>query len=290
MAVQTTIPRRSTGGILRSIRRLFFRTKSSKAGWIIILIYVAAMIIGPFVIPYSPTAISADKNGPPSAAHVLGTDFRGRDILSQLIWGMFPSMLVGITAALGAALLGLVVGVFGGYYNRLEGVLTSTADIVMTFPALSLMLLIGSLFAFSNDLAIGILILILWPLAARSIRSQTLTVKSRGFVDAAKMSGMGGLRIIGKIIIPSVSALAFAYFVLNVAGGIILITALEFLGVGNPNNVSWGSMLYWAQQFAFYYGDWWWILAPGLSISIIAIAFALIGFSIEEVANPKLVS
>jgi ABC-type dipeptide/oligopeptide/nickel transport system permease subunit len=197
-------------------------------------------------------------------------------------------MLVGTAAALGAVLLGLLVGVMAGYYDRLEGILTSTADIVMTFPALSLMLLIGSLYAFSDELAILILILVLWPLAARSIRSQTLTVKKRGYVDAAKMSGMGGLRIIWKIIIPSVAALTFAYFVLNVAGGIILITALEFLGVGNPNNVSWGSMLYWAQQFAFYYGDWWWILAPGLSISVIAMAFALIGFSIEEVTNPRL--
>ena len=246
------------------------------------------MIVGPLLVPYSPTATSSDKNSPPNAAHLLGTDYRGRDILSQLIWGEYPSMLVGTAAALGAVLLGLLVGVMAGYYDRLEGILTSTADIVMTFPALSLMLLIGSLYAFSDELAILILILVLWPLAARSIRSQTLTVKKRGYVDAAKMSGMGGLRIIWKIIIPSVAALTFAYFVLNVAGGIILITALEFLGVGNPNNVSWGSMLYWAQQFAFYYGDWWWILAPGLSISVIAMAFALIGFSIEEVTNPRL--
>jgi peptide/nickel transport system permease protein len=273
-----------------SVRRLLLRSKAAKVGWIIVLIYVVVMIVGPLLISYSPTAISSDKNAPPSQSHIMGTDWRGRDIFSQLIWGMYPSMLVGVTAALGAVGLGLVVGVFGGYYTKLEGVLTGTADIVMTFPALSLMLLIGSLFAFTNQIAILILILILWPLAARSIRSQTLTVKNLAYVDAAKMSGLGSLRIIAKIIIPAVAALAFAYFVLNVASGIILVTALEFLGVGNPNNVSWGSMLYWAQQFAFYYGDWWWILAPGLSIGLIAVAFALIGFSVEEVANPRLVS
>ena len=87
---------------------------------------------------------------------------------------------------------------------------------------------------------------------------------------------------------PEVAPIAIAYFVLTVATGIVLVSALQFLGVGNPDLISWGSMLYWAQQFAFYYGDWWWILAPGLSISLVATGFALIGFSLEEVANPRL--
>ena len=254
------------------------------------LAFVLAMIVGPFVIPFSPTATSSVKTSPPTWTHLLGTDWRGRDILSQLIWGMYPSMLVGISAALGAALLGLVVGVFAGYYDKLEGILTGSADIVMTFPALSLMLLLGSLFPPTNTLIVGILILVLWPLAARSIRSQVLTIKRMVYVDAAKMSGMSNLRIVAQILIPSTATLAFAYFVLNVSAGIILVTALEFLGVGNPNSISWGSMLYWAQQFAFYSGAWWWILAPGLSISLIAVGFALIGFSVEEVANPRLSS
>jgi peptide/nickel transport system permease protein len=99
---------------------------------------------------------------------------------------------------------------------------------------------------------------------------------------------MSNFQIIARIIIPEIASLAIAYFVLTVAAAIVLVTALQFLGVGNPNIVSWGSMLYWAQQFAFYAGDWWWIIAPGAAISVVAMAFALVGFSIEEVMNPRL--
>ena len=99
---------------------------------------------------------------------------------------------------------------------------------------------------------------------------------------------MSDFQIIRKIMIPEVTSLAIAYFVLTVSAAVVLVTALQFLGVGNPTEVSWGSMLYWAQQFAFYAGDWWWILAPGVSITLVALAFALIGFSVEEVMNPRL--
>jgi ABC-type dipeptide/oligopeptide/nickel transport system permease subunit len=212
----------------------------------------------------------------------------GHDILSQVIYGAYPSMIPGVVAALGAVALGFVVGLIAGYFGRLEGLLTGLMDVMITFPALPLMLLIGEMFVPSNALITAILIVVLWPPIARSIRSQVLSLKRRLFVQAARTSGMGDLEIVGRIITPEVISIAFAYFVLTVATAIVLITALQFLGVGNPTQVSWGSILYWAQQFAFYSGDWWWVLAPGILITLVALGFALIGFSVEEVMNPRL--
>lgn len=273
---------------LHSLSSSLLRTKAAKLGAIIITTFFVVMIIGPYLTPYSPTQTSADINTRPSYAHPFGTDYLGHDVLTQAIYGAYPSMLVGILAASGAVIIGLTVGVMAGYFRRLEGILTGTADVVLTFPPLPLMVLLGSLYPATTTLITLILIVVLWPVSARSIRSQVLSLRERPYVDAARTSGMSDLEIIRRIIIPEIASLAIAYFVLTVAAGIVLVTALQFLGVGNPNEVSWGSMLYWAQQFAFYAGDWWWILAPGLSITIVATAFALLGFSVEETMNPRL--
>jgi peptide/nickel transport system permease protein len=264
------------------------RRRLAKIGAGIIIAFVIFIIIGPLITPYSPTALSSAHNKPPSLAHPLGTDFLGHDVLSQVVYGAYPSMLVGILAAFGAVVIGVTVGMLAGYYRSFEGILTGTADVLLTFPPLPLMILLGSLYPATELLIIVILVLVLWPVVARAIRSQVLSLKERPFVESARTSGMGDTEIILKEIFPEVVPLAIAYFVLTVSAAIVLVTALQFLGVGNPNDVSWGSILYWAQQFAFYSGDWWWILAPGFSITIVATAFALLGFSVEEVMNPRL--
>ena len=265
-----------------------FRKKYARAGLIIVLGIVIFVLVGPSFDHYSPYATSSQLDNSPSLQHPFGTDYLGHDLMSQVIWGAYPSMLVGIIAATGGAILGLIVGISAGYYKKLEVILTPVADILLSFPAFPLLILIGTLFP-PNDFVIGLaLVLVLWPVTARSIRSQTLSVKERPYVAAAKTSGMSNWGIVWREIFPEVVPIAIAYFILNVALGIVLVTALEFLGVGNPDVVSWGSILFWAQQFAFYSGDWWWILAPGLSITLVAIGFALIGFSIEEVMNPRL--
>lgn len=264
------------------------RSRSAKVGLAILVAYGVVILIGPILVPYSPYDVTGVSNSAPSASHPFGTEFLGRDVFSQTIAGAYLSIPIGIATATTATLIGFVVGILAGYFERLEGVFVGAADVVMTFPALPLMVLLGSIFP-ATDLVIAlIMVLVLWPPIARSIRSQALSVRKRPFVDAAKTSGMSDLRIIGRVIAPEVASIAFAYFVLTVATSIVLVSALQFLGVGNPNVISWGSMLYFAQQFGFYAGDWWWIMAPGLSITILAVALALIGFSFEELMNPRL--
>jgi peptide/nickel transport system permease protein len=273
--------------LARGVASILFKSKASKAGTIIIAAFVLLMVVGPFLTPYSPYQ-NGPQHQPPSLAHPFGTDYLGRDILSQVIYGSYVSLFVAVVAAAGSVAIGLVVGVFSGYYRRLEVFLTGTGDVILTFPPLPLMILLGELYPATSTLIAAILIVVLWPVSARAIRSQVLSLKERPYVETARTSGMGNLQIIRRIMVPEVAALAIAYFVLTVSAAVVLVTALQFLGVGNPDEVSWGSMLFWAQQFAFYNGDWWWILAPGLAITLVALAFALIGFSVEEVMNPRL--
>lgn len=261
--------------------------RSSKIGLVIIVSFVLFVVLGPLVVPY-PLHNLQNEYAQPSLAHPLGTDQEGADILGELIWGAAPSMIVGVFGALGAVLIGLVVGVFAGYFVRWEGALTGMTDIVMIFPAIPLMVLLGTIRPATDIGLIVILSVVLWPPIARSIRSQVLSLREMPFIEVAKMSGMGDWEIIGKSIMRSVAGIAFAYFVLTVGAAIIVVTGLEYLGVGNPDVVSWGSMIYWGQQFGFYSGAWAWVIAPGAAISLLTIGFAMIGFSFEEVLNPRL--
>jgi peptide/nickel transport system permease protein len=289
--LEETIRKRRRGLVARVGEVIFtvlLKKNRSRVGIAILLAYVVLIVLVPHFIPYSPYDSTGLPNRPPSSAHPFGTDSLGRDVLIETITGAYSSIPIGIFTAIGAVLLGFVVGIFAGYYNRLEGPFTGVADTVMTFPPLPLMLLLGSLFPPTDLLLTVIMIVVLWPPIARSIRSQILSLRSMPFVDAAKTSGLTDFQIIRKVLVPQVASIAFAYFVLTVALSIVLVSALQFLGVGNPDIISWGSMLYFAQQFAFYSGDWWWILAPGLSITAVAMGLALIGFSFEETMNPRL--
>jgi peptide/nickel transport system permease protein len=274
--------------IYKSVAPYLFKSKASKIGTAIIFAFIIIIIVGPFLTPYGPTDTSSAINAAPSLAHPFGTDYLGHDVLTQVIFGAYPSMLTGVAAAVGSLALGITVGVFAGFYRRSESFLIGAGDVILTFPPLPLMILLGTLYPATTTLIIAILVVVLWPISARAIRSQVFSLKERPYVESAKVNGMSNFQIITRIIIPEIASLAIAYFVLTVAAAIVLVTALQFLGVGNPNIVSWGSMLYWAQQFAFYAGDWWWIIAPGAAISLVAMAFALLGFSIEEVMNPRL--
>lgn len=294
---QTSEPEDSTYEVeqessrLRSVRSLvskLFQPRSAKLGGSIIVAIFALVLIGSVLIPYSPYRIVGALNSPPSYAHPFGTDYLGHDILSQVVWGAYPSLFVALYAAAGATLLGFFAGILAGYFGKLEAAIGGATDVVMAFPALPLLILLGTIFLGHTDLTGIFLILILWAPVARSVRAQVSSVKSLTYVDAARTSGLNDRQIVMKIILFEVGSIGIAYFIINLALGIVIVTALEFLGVGNPLVVSWGSILYWAQQYAFNLGDWWWILAPGFIITLTATAFALIGFSVEEILNPRI--
>jgi peptide/nickel transport system permease protein len=275
-------------GRLSSLFSFLFKSKASRAGGVILAALLAMIFLGPLVVTYSPQAIAGPSNLGPSLAHPFGTDYLGHDLFSQLVWGSYPSLSLAFVAAFGSTILGFVAGVLSGYYRKAEGVISGATDVVLSFPNVPLLVIMNVIFP-GNDLVEAItLILVLWAPVSRAVRAQTLAVKKLSFVDAVRMSGMRDFTIIWKVISFEVASVAMAFFIINLSVSVVLVTALEFLGVGNPLHITWGSILFWAQKYAFGYGDWWWVLAPGAIISLIAISFALMGFSFEEIMNPRL--
>lgn len=274
-------------GFRSSISRPF-NSRLSRVGIGLVVAIFGLILIGSLLTPYSPSHPSGFVNKPPSMTHIFGTDYLGHDLFSQIVWGAYPSLFVAVGAAFGSVILGFIVGIFSGYYNKLEGILGGASDVVMAFPALPLLIIVGSILPATDILIMSILILVMWPPVTRAVRVQVQAVKELPYVEAARTSGLSNLQILRKIMVPEVGSIAVAYFVLNAALAIVLTTALEFLGVGNPDAVSWGSILYWAQQFGFDLGDWWWIVAPGAIITLTATGFTFLGFALEETFNPRL--
>src|SRR5579875_3069173 len=273
---------------LRTIYANILGSRSAKIGVVIVVAIMLFIILGSLLSSFPPNKATTDLNSPPTWVHPFGTDYLGHDLFSQVVWGLYPSLLTALYSALGATLLGFFAGILAGYFGKLESIIGGATDVIMIFPALPLLILIATIFLASNEQIGILLILVLWAPIARAVRAQVLSVKKLAFVDAARTSGYNNRQVILRIIVYEVASIAIAYFIINLTLGIVFVTALQFLGVGNPVIVTWGSILYWAQQYGFTMGDWWWILAPGVIITLIATGFALIGFSFEEVANPRL--
>lgn len=271
-----------------STLRFILAGRSAKIGIGLVAAVLVFVLIASLATPYSPDAIVGDPNSPPTLAHLFGTDYIGHDLLSQVAWGAFPSLFVSLYISILSTMVGFLAGIVSGYYERMESVVGLLTDVTMSFPPLPLLITIGSIFSGDTTLIDISLIFVMWALVSRAVRSQTARAKKLAFVDAAKASGMPDRRIVSNVMMPLVLPIAVAYFVINLALALILITSLQFLGVGNPLLVNWGSILYWAELYGFSAGDWWWILFPGLLLSLTTIGFAFFGFSLEEFSNPRL--
>jgi len=226
----------------------------------------------------------------PSLKHWLGTDFMGRDILSQLLAGARVAFMVGVTAAFMSIFLGTAIGMVAGYAGRVaDTLLMRLADMVMVMPTLLVVIILAALF---GQLSIWTIVLIIalfrWPGVSRVIRAQTLSLKQRPFIDAARVAGASHLRIIFKHIMPNVLPLSFLYMTFRVTSAITIEAALAFLGFGDPGTVSWGMMLQWVWKTGHMFRAPYWLLPPGICISLITLSFYMLGRAMEEVLDPRL--
>ncbi len=230
-----------------------------------------------------------DSTGP-SISHWLGTDFMGRDIFSQLLAGARIAFMVGVSAAFMSIFIGTIIGMVSGYMGKFtDTLLMRIADIFMVLPVLLVILILASLF---GQLNIWIIVLIIslfkWPGVARVIRAQTLSLKERPFIDAARVVGASHLRIIFRHIMPNVLPLSFLYMTFMVTYAIIVEAALAFLGFGDPGTVSWGMMLQWVWKTGHMFKAPYWLLPPGICISLITLAFYMLGRAMDDVLDPRL--
>ena len=263
-----------------------------------LLILFAFMAVASFFTPlidpmYNPMT-GVDPNisysTGPSLRHWLGTDFIGRDILSQLLAGARIAFMVGISAAFMSIVLGTFIGMVAGYAGKsTDVILMRLADMIMVMPTLLVVLILSSLFGQLNIWIIVLLIaLFRWPGVSRVIRAQTLSLKQRPFIEAAKVAGASPLRIIFRHILPNVLPLSLLYMTFRVTSAIIIEAALSFLGFGDPGTVSWGMMLQWVWKTGNMFQAPYWLIPPGICISLLTLAFYMLGRAMEEVIDPRL--
>jgi peptide/nickel transport system permease protein len=226
---------------------------------------------------------------PSGNRYILGTDFRGGDILTQLFYGTQVAFIVGGLAAIFAVGIGTLVGLIAGYYGRIvDTLLMRTTDIFLVLPFLPIVLILAAILRPSIWVIILVLGVVGWPGIARVIRAQVLTLKERPFIDAARVSGASDLRLLFFQIAPNVLPFSFLYMSLTVAGAIITEAALSFLGLGDVTVISWGGMLSQVLTFGGALTAWWWLLPPGLAITLLSLGFYLLGRGFDEIINPRL--
>jgi len=232
-----------------------------------------------------------EYHSPPSAEHVLGTTRLGRDVLAQTLYGGRTSISVGVFAGAIAVSISLVVGVTAGYFGGIvDNIISAIINIVMVIPQVVLLLIVASMLGGSSPILIATLIgFTSWPFGARVIRAQTMSLRSREFIYSAETLGETKLRRLFVEIMPNMLSMISSAFVGTVIYAIMAQSFLEFIGFGDPLSITWGTMLYNAQNTgALSSGIWWEVLGPSVAIITLGAGLTLINFSIDEISNPKL--
>jgi len=253
--------------------------------------FLVIAVFAPFLAPFDPMDRVGVPFTKPNGKFLLGTNDIGQDILSEILYGSRVSLLIGIIAALISISLGVIIGVVSGYYGgKVDSFLMRVVDLVLVIPFLPLMILLAAFVGPSFWNIILVISLISWASPARVIRSQVLNLKTKGYVEAAKSIGTKMSTIMYKHITPGIIPIALSQFVMAASNAILIEASLSFLGLGDPFTKSWGTILYYAQaRGAFLTDAWlWWILPPGLLITMLIIGFAFTGYSLEEILNPRL--
>ncbi|MFB9375941.1 ABC transporter permease [Kineococcus gynurae] len=289
-------PRPAAAG--RGRRRTLARTAATvwadpraRIGLVLLLLFLLVALLAPVLAPYGPKDNNFERSQDVSAAHWLGTTAAGEDVLSQLLHGARISVLVGFSAGLLSTLVAVAVGLSWGYTRGFLGeVIGFVVNLFLVIPGLPLMIVIA---AYLQNGGIGVIIAVIvvtgWAWGARVLRSQTQVLRSRDFVEAARFSGDSAPRIVFREILPNMTSLIAGSFFGAATAAILAEAGLEFLGLGDSSIVSWGTMIYWAQNSsALLTGQWALLFAPGLCIALLALSLTLVNFGIDAVSNPRL--
>ena len=221
---------------------------SARIGAVLLTVMALLAAFGPALAPYDPSLPVAAPYQPPSAAHWLGTNDIGQDLLSELLVGARVSLAIGLLAAAVSVafgtLVGIVAGALGGW---VDGVLMRLTDVVLTLPFLKLVIVLATFFGPSLVTTAAVLSLVIWARPARVVRSQALTVAGRAYVEAAHALGGRATHVLRRHVLPAVAPVALSQFVLAVSSAVLAEASLAFLGLGDPLSKSWGSILFYAQ-------------------------------------------
>lgn len=270
----------------------FMRTSpKAAAGLSIVLLFVLLALYGLLFVRSDPNSFSADLLVAPSSAHLLGTTQTGQDVFTQILVGTRTSLFWGFLTGFVVTALSVVIGLVAGYCGGLiDDVLSLLINVFLVLPGFPLAVLLAAYVPAKGPFTVALVIaLTSWAYQARVLRSQTLSMRSRDFLESSRMCGESTWRIIFREVLPNEIAIVAAGFVGTVIYVVLAAAGLEFLGLGDVTTVDWGTMFYWAQNNdALLLGAWWWYVAPGLCIACLGAGLALINFGIDEIANPRL--
>jgi peptide/nickel transport system permease protein len=274
----------------KELKEFWSRYKKNKTavfGLIIIIFLFFAAALAPWIAPFDPFKTNLpDKFLPPNMVHLMGTDQFGRDIYSRVIWGARVSLTIGFGSSGIAAILGVILGSVAGFFGgKVDELIMRILEVFMIIPTFFLVLSIAAIFGSSLWNVVILIGITGWPSTARLMRAEFLSFKERDFVEAATATGASKTHIIFSEILPNAIFPAVVNTSMLCAAAIMIEASLSFLGLGNPNNVSWGWMLNHAMDYLRY---WWGSLFPGLAIIITVVAFNLIGDGLNDALNPHL--
>jgi len=269
-------------------------TSNRKAvfGFLILLVFTIMAVFAPLIAPYDPSTAGIDLPSlPPSGAHLLGTTSTGQDIFSQLVWGARETLIIAAVAGFIATALSVLIGVTAALVGGMtDSVLSSITDVFLVIPALPLMIIIAS-YAQGGGMwvLIGVIAVTGWSYGARQIRPQAQSYRARDFLESARVRGENTAYIILCEVLPNMTSLIVAIFLGAALYAVLATVGLQFIGLGNPNDQSWGTMLYWAQsQAALNTGSPMWVIAPGACIALLGASVALLNYAVDEIADPSL--
>ena len=273
-------------GVFKSILNMLRVNRAALIGLILIILIVLMAAFAPLIARYDPEEVDlSGMRQAPSAEHWFGTDDLGQDVFSRVVYGARVSLMIGFVPSLISLLLGTLLGLMAGYMGRhVDAVIMRAADVVLAFPSLLLaMVVMYTLGASILNMFIALSI-INWAGTARVVRAQTLSLKEKEFVEAARSMGVSGWRIVLRHILPNCVPNLIVLFTLDIPGAIMWESSMSFLGVGDPNTASWGLMVSDGKDYAYMCP--WLILAPGLAILITVMAFNFLGDGLRDAIDP----
>jgi peptide/nickel transport system permease protein len=281
-------PTRAGAGIVQAIRT----NRKALVGAILLAMFtIVAIVPQLFTTVDDPNKRAYDLSLPPSSEHPLGTTSFGQDIWAQLVWGTRPSLVLAVLAGLGATILSVLIGVSAAYLGGVtDDILSLVIDVFLVLPTLPLIIVIAAYAGGGSFLVIvGVLVATGWSYGARQLRAQALSLRNRDFLSAARVRGERRSYVIMYEVLPTMVSLITANFLGAALFAVLTAAGLQYIGLGNPSSVSWGTMLHWGQSAeALQTGQQWWVIAPGLCIAALGAAFALLNYAFDEISNPAL--
>jgi len=288
----------------RDFSRRFLRRREGVIGLVLLLVFAVLAVAPDLLVGPLQTAVTATgrRLEPPSADHLLGTDQLGRDILNRTVHGARISVAIGLLATLVTVVIGVLVGIVSGFVGgSTDAVLMRTTDFFLVIPTFVLALILAPIIedmvgpgvsVFGVRMTLVVIVVVIgitsWSSTARVVRSQTLSLRERSFVDRARVVGASRSWIMRRHILPNVVNLIVANAVLVFAGAVLLETTLAFVGLGDPFQPSWGQILNEAQfNGAPGLGAWWWFVPAGACIVLVVLAFTLVGGALDDLLNPR---